>query len=503
LSEIKKLAGHTVWYGLSSIGARFISYLLTPLLTYSPYLSKADFGRQSLLYSAIPVLTVIFTYGLETAYFRFSGKKEYQQSIYSTAFLSLFFSTIFFGFLLWINKNFLAGIAGFADIPTVIQLTIFVVAIDTLSAIPYAKLRLDERPIKYAFVRVAGIFVNLLLVWFLINYCPAQLKKNPDSWVGIFFSFKTNPIIYIVFANIIQSVITLFLLGREIACIKFKFNVKLWKEMMLYSLPLVIVGLGGIVNETFDRILIKAWLPGTTIFKDEQVGIYNACYKLSLLITLFVQAFRMGAEPFFFKQAHEEANPQRTYARVMKFFVIVITFIFLMVALFLPVWKFMIGEKYREGIKIVPVLLLANMFLGIYYNLSIWYKLGNRTIAGTYITLIGTAITFLFNYLFIPRMGYFAGAWATFLCYFSMMVISYIWGQKEYPVPYPVKKLLAYIAIVVGLFFVHKAITHFYSSTFFSLVSGVILTALYTLFILKVERKEMQKLPVIGRFIKL
>jgi O-antigen/teichoic acid export membrane protein len=268
LSDIKKLAGHTLWYGLSSIAARFVSYLLTPLLTYSSYLSKADYGRQSLLYSAIPVLTIIFTYGLETAYFRFSGKKEYQQTIYSTAFISVFFSTILFAFLLWINKNFLAGISGFSDIPTVIQLTILVVAIDTLCAIPFAKLRLDERPIKYAFVRIAGITVLLVLTWFFVNYCPAHLKQYPNSWVGIFFSFKINPIIYIVLANVIQSVITLFLLSKEIAYVKFRFNGKLWKEMMLYSLPLVIVGLGGIVNETFDRILVRAWLPGTIHYKD-------------------------------------------------------------------------------------------------------------------------------------------------------------------------------------------------------------------------------------------
>lgn len=501
MSGIKKLAGQTMWYGVSSIAARFIGYLLTPILTYSSHVKPSDFGRQSLLYSAIPVLSVLFTYGFETAYFRFSSKPEYKKNIYSTAFISLLFSTLIFSTILWFNRGLLGKIVGFEDIPEIATLTIAIIAFDTLNVIPFAKLRQEERPMMYAFVRVSGIFLNLLLVAFFVNYCPAVIEKNPDSWVHLVYNKDLNPIVYVAIANLVQSLLTLLLLSKEIAMVRLNFDGKLWREMMIYALPLVIVGLGGIVNETFDRLMLKAWLPGSVNFRNEQVGIYNACYKLSLLITLFVQAFRMGAEPFFFKQA-EGQNPQKVYARVMKFFVIVVTTMFLAVSLFLPVWSRMIGPEYRVGLKIVPILLLANIFLGIYYNLSIWFKLSHKTIAGTYITLIGTAITIGMNYFLIPVMGYMAGALATFCCYGTMMVISYKWGQKAYPIPYATKKLIAYGVMVVLIFAIHSTITYFVHSTLFSLAAGTLLTALWCWFILLVEKKEFQKLPVIGKYIR-
>lgn len=490
-----------MWYGLSSIAARFIGYLLTPLLTYSTHITPVDFGVQSLLYSAMPVLSVIFIYGFETAYFRFSGRKEYKNTIYSTACLSIFFTTLFFSVILWQFRGQLSNLLQVGNIVEIIQLGILVVAADALVVIPFVKLRHEDRPVKYAVVRVAGIFINLLLVWFFVNYCPEQVTKNPNTWVSSFFDMNKNPVYYVVLANLVQSIVTLLLLSKEVATIRFKFDTKLWKEMLAYSLPLLIVGLGGIINETFDRIMLKAWLPGTPEFRTEQVGIYNACYKLSLLITLFVQAFKMGAEPFFFKQA-EGQNPQKTYARVMKLFVIVLSTMFLVVSLFLPAWSRLIGPQYRASVGIVPILLMANIFLGIYYNLSIWFKVSNRTISGTYITLIGTMITLAINYFLIPYFGYMASAWATFFCYGSMMVISYKWGQKAYPIPYVTKKLTAYLVIVTILFFIHKTLIYFIPNIIFSFVAGVVLLAMYTWFILLVEKKEFQKLPYIGKYIK-
>jgi O-antigen/teichoic acid export membrane protein len=259
--------------------------------------------------------------------------------------------------------------------------------------------------------------------------------------------------------------------------------------------------MGGMVNETFDRLMLRWWLPGDAIFREEQVGIYSACYKLAILISLFIQAFRMGAEPFFFKQA-QGLNPQRTYARVMKFFVITVTVMFLVVSLFLPIWRGFINERYWQGLSVVPVLLFANIFLGIYYNLSIWYKLGNKTKAGAYITLIGAAITFLINFIFISRYSYVACAWATFICYGSMMVISFIWGQKEYRIPYATKKLIAYMVIAVIFFFIHRLIMTYLTNYYLGLAVGAILLFLYASFLLLIEKKEFQKLPVVGRYIK-
>lgn len=499
VSSIKKLAGQTIWYGISSIAARFINYLLTPLLTYN-LANQADYGKIGLVYAAIPILNIIFTYGFETAYFRFASKEEYKKDIYSTASISLIVSTFFLTVLLWIFRDAFGATIGLTDFPVIIQLSIFIIALDALSTIPFAKLRQEGRPRMYAFIKIAGILINIFITWFYVAYCPRHFEPANNSLLILIYDPATNPVVYVMLANLIQSAFTLLLLGREIKQIRFNFNIALWKDMMAYSLPLIIVGMGGMVNETFDRLMLRWWLPGSTEYRESQVGIYSACYRLSILISLFIQAFRMGAEPFFFKQAEGKDAP-RTYARVMKFFVITVCITFLLINLYIPVWKYFIGEDYRSGLGIVPILVVANMCLGIYYNLSIWYKLSNRTRAGATITLIGTAITFLVNYLFIPQFGYMASAWATFACYCSMMIISFIWGQKAYYVPYAWKKLLAYMVIVILLFFIHKAITTFWGNDIFSLSLGTLLMLSFIYFILKVEKKEFAAMPVVGKYV--
>lgn len=490
-----------MWYGLSSIAARLINLLLTPYLTYTESIKTSDYGKMALVYSAIPLLNVLFTYGFETAYFRFAGKEENKLTIYNTAAISLFATTFLFTAILWFNKTALGNIVGLNDFPELIQLCIAIIAVDTLNKIPFARLRQDGRPVKFAFINIFSIIANVFFTWFFISYCASHAKANANSWVLLFYNPSENPIFYVVLANLIQAVITLLLLSKEIAQIRLKFDTKLWLQMMVYAMPLIIAGMGGMINETFDRLMLRWWLPGDALHKDSEVGIYNACYKLSILITLFIQAFRMGAEPFFFKQA-EGINPQRTYARVMKFFVIVITLMFLVVSLYMPIWKNFIGPRYWKGLAVVPILLLANMFLGIYYNLSVWYKLGNKTIAGAWITLAGVSITIVINFIFIPAHSYMACAWATFFCYGSMMVISFIWGQKEYRIPYAWKKLLAYIAIVVLLFFIHKGIGYLWSNTIFSLVTASVLTGCYLWFIGLIEKKELPQLPFVGKYFK-
>lgn len=490
-----------MWYGLSSIAARLINYLLTPYLTYADNITTADFGKMALIYAALPILNIIFTYGFETAYFRFSSKADNKDTIYNTAFLSLLVSTLIFAGLLWFNQARFAQSIGLGNLPQLIQLSIFIIAFDTLSAIPFARLRQQGRPIKFAVVKISGILINLFFTWFFISYCPQALQQNTNSWVRLIYNPNTNPIVYVVAANLIQTVVTLLFLSTEIAAVRFKFNVKLWKEMMLYALPLLIVGMGGMINETFDRLMLQWWLPGEALARETQVGIYSACYKISILITLFIQAFRMGAEPFFFKQA-EGQNPQPIFARVMKFFVIIISVMFLAVSLFMPVWKHFIGPKYWAGLAVVPILLLANMFIGIYYNLSVWYKLSNKTSAGAWITVGGALLTTGINFIFIPRFGFFACAWATFFCYGAMMVASFIWGQKEYPIPYAWKKLLAYMVIVVLLYFIHSGLATIWAGNAFHFILAALLIGLYLIFVARMEKNELAQLPVIGRFFK-
>lgn len=498
--SIKKLAGQTIWYGASSIAARFLNYLLTPYLTLK--LKDFAYGDVSSIYAAIPFLNVIFTYGLETAYFRFSQREGFKKDIYSTASISIFISTIVLTALLILSKSSFAHLLKLDDHPEFITYSALIIAFDTLSTLPFARLRQVGRPKKFASIRIISIIITIGLTYFFISVCPKIVSNNPAGFIAKYY-INNYGVGYVILANLIGSFVTLLLLSKELFSFKFKFNITVWKAIMLYSLPLIIVGFGGVINETFDRIMLLWLAPvhGAEATKI-QVGIYSSCYKLSILISLFIQAFRFGAEPFFFKQS-EGQNPQRVYARVMKFFVITITVMFLVVALYLDIWKYFIRNKTLwAGLKVVPILLLANMFLGIYYNLSIWYKLTHKTISGAYITLIGAVITLVINYIFIPYYSYMACAWATFFCYGSMMVISFLWGQKAYPIPYAWKKLSAYIIIVVLLFFVHRTVTYFFNTNIVNVSAATFLLCIYLWFVARIENKELQRLPVIGKFFK-
>ena len=493
MSKIKNLAGQTMWYGLSSIAARFINYLLTPYLTFK--FTEAQYGEMSIVYAFIPFMNVIFTYGLETGFFRFSNKDN-KQSVYNTTSISIIVSTIFLSIIIIALQQPLSTILQVTNHPEYLTLCAAIIALDALSTIPFAKLRQDGRPRFFALIKVGGILTNIIAIYFFLSVCPSWLKENPNHWCSNFY--KTDWAVgYVLLANLIQSFFTLLFLSKQFIGFEWKFEPKLWKEILLYSLPLIIAGFAGMINETFDRIMLGWWAPVNNANEAKaQVGIYSACYKLSILITLAVQAFRMGAEPFFFKQANEHDAP-KTYARVMKFFVIALCIMFLMVALYLDIWKeFIRNPNMYVGLKVVPILLLANMFLGIYYNLSVWYKLANKTMAGAWITVVGAAITLTINYFLIPYFGYMACAWATFFCYGSMMVLSYTWGQKHYPIPYATKKLIAYIVLVVLIFFIQKATLKFYSNFWIEMSVSTILLFAFLWFVYKVERKEFNHFKV-------
>ena len=499
MSGIKKLAGQTIWYGASSIAARFLNYLLTPYLTAT--LLSSAYGEMTIIYSAIPFLNVIFTYGLETAYFRYVQKKEHEEEVYNTATVSLLISTFFLTAMMILLRVPMADLLKIKNHPEFITWSAFIIAFDSLGALAFARLRYEGRPRKFAFIRIAGIIINIVVTIFFLSVCPRIAAKNPDSFLLIFYN-KNVGVGYVLIANLVQSVFTFILLRKEFFSFRWKFNAKLWRQIMIYSMPLIIAGFGGMINETFDRIMLAWWSNSPTdAAMKTQVGTYGACYKLSILITLFVQAFRMGAEPFFFKQA-QGANPQKVYARVMKFFVITVCIMFLAVALYIDIWKhFLQNPVYWKGLGVVPILLFANIFLGIYYNLSIWYKVTNKTMAGAWITLIGAGLTLIINYLFIPRFGYMACAWATFFCYGTMMVLSFTWGQKVYRVPYAWKKLLAYMVIVALLFFIDILFIKAGFGTWINRGFSTSLLLVFIIFVLNIERKEFKQLPFIGKFL--
>ncbi len=374
MSSIKKLAGQTIWYGASSILARFLYYMLTPYLTYK-FRRTTEYGEMSLVYSLIPFLNTLVLFGFETAFFRYIQKKETEKDVYNTITTSLIVSTIFITSLTLLFRQTIANFIGIPNHPDYVTISAFIIACDALSAIPFALLRHEGRPKKFAFIRVSGILINIGLVYFFLSVCPALQQSHPNS----IFLFVYNPgfgVGYVLIANLAQGFFQLLSVSKEFAKFRWQFNSVLWKQLVIYSLPLTIAGFAGMVNETFDRIMLKKWNPVPGDVATIQVGIYSACYKLSILITVLVQAVRMGAEPFFFRQSLEQDAP-KTYARVMKFFVIVICLMFLVVALYLDIWKqlFLGDKRMWEGLKVVPILLFANMFLGIYYNLSIWYRL--------------------------------------------------------------------------------------------------------------------------------
>ncbi|MFT3704225.1 MAG: oligosaccharide flippase family protein [Agriterribacter sp.] len=500
MAGIKQLAGQTLWYGVSSIIARLLNYVLTPYLTLK--LSGGSYGDMTLVFALISFLNIIYTYGLETGFFRFSQKPEYKADLYNTVSISIIVSTVLLTITLLLFTKPLASLTNVSAHPEYITLAILIVACDSLSTIPFAKLRQDGRPLKYAFVRITSVVINIIVLYFFLSVCPRLAASDPNSVFAV-LNNKSMGTTYVIIAGLAQSAFAVILLWKEFSAFHWRFNASLWKEVMLYASPMLIVGFGGMINETLDRMMLGWWgVPPAGSDMKIEIGTYGACYKLSILITVFIQAFRLGAEPFFFKQASGE-NPQRVYARVMKFFVITISVMFLFVALYLDIWKHFIQNKSMwVGLKVVPVLLLANMFLGIYYNLAVWYKVTNNIKAGAWITIGGAVITIVINYAFIPKYSYVASAWATFLCYFSMMVACFVWGQKLYPVPYAWKKMVAYITIVVLIFFLHKWLTHMWINDTFNFALATLLLCAFVFFILKVEKKEFQKLPLVGRYIR-
>ncbi len=503
MASLKKLAGQTLWYGLSNIAAKLLFQLQTPLVTY--LLNKpsgvTDYGNFSALYSALSFMNVIFTYGMETAYFRFSAAGEDQKKLFRTIFSSLLVSTALLSAVLIFFRAPLAKLSDLGDHPEYITWCVLILAFDTLAAIPFARLRQEERPRKYAVVRIAGIVANITAMVIFLALSPGFVKEQPGNAYSEWY-VSNNNVGFLIMANLIQSVITFLLLFGEWIDFRFAPDKALLKRAFIYSAPLIIAGLGGMINETIDRQMLKH-MYGTIAQGTTEVGIYSANYKIAIFITLFITAFRMSAEPFFFNQAKEK-NAPGTYARVMKWFVIVLCCAFLSTALFLDGIKFFLGSTFRNerSLGVVPILLAANVCLGIYYNLSVWYKLTDKMRMGMYITLVGAALTLICNTLFIPKYGMYACAWTTFAAYFSMMVISYFLGQKYFPVPYNMKKLLSYLGIMLLLFFTQKLVGHFTESIIIRLGSATVLMVLFIGMIAGAEKEELKGLPVVGKFIR-
>lgn len=438
---------------------------------------------------------------METAYFRFTNIYP-EKSVYNTGQFTLILSTLVFTAILLIPVPSIARLMKLDNHPEFVTWVIWIVALDTLAVLPFSKLRYEGRPRKFAFIKILNILINVGLVIFFLVLCKGQHEKNADNIWAVIYNPRID-IGYVFLANLVASALTLLFLSKELMSFRPKADMKLLREMFIYTAPLIIVGFGGMINETIDRFMIVQRFSGTVAEAKSANGIYSANYKLALLIVLFIQAFRMGAEPFFFKEA-ASGNAPRTYARVMKFFVIACCFCFLGVVLFLDIWKHFMGIKkhpeYLLGLSVVPILMLAKIFLGVYYNLSIWYKLTNKNLTGAYITIAGAVITLLINYFLIPYWGYMASAISTLACYGFMMVASYRLGKKHFPVPYAWKKLAAYVVICILLFFLHQVFKKFSPGIWWTHGFAFLEIAAFTLFILRIEKKEFIGFPYIGKY---
>jgi O-antigen/teichoic acid export membrane protein len=504
LGGIKKLAGHTLWYGVPKIFSRFLNYAIN-LLAFMVF-DAATTSDLTQVYAVMPFLNVLFTYGMETSFFRFAQTTD-RKTLYNTLNISMIGTSILLAGLLLIFKAPVTDFLELNNHPYYVTWMIGIVFFDTLLVIPYAYLRIEERPAKYALINMASVLINVVIVFFFIFIAKNAYESDPTSFPGVLYDPEIG-VGYFILGNLIASGLTLILLYKEFSIIRFTFDKKLWKDVLRYSYPLLIVGFGGMINEMLSRVIYKKVALGTPYEQERELGIFGANYKLAVLITIFIQIFKLAAEPFFFNQSGRD-DARRTYARVMKFFVIACCFMFLFIAMFLDFWQILIASKfkeYAEGIHTVPILAMASVFLGIYYNLSIWYKLTNKNMSGAYITLAGAAITILLNIWWIPLFDYTGAAWATFVCYTFMMVASYMQGQKYYPIPYARKKLVAYLAISVILYVVHELIARNMSNDwkgypFVYYGTGALFMVLFGILILKVEEKELRRLPYVGKYI--
>ena len=446
MGVFKTLFKQTFIYGLATVLPRMLSFLLVRLHTDESVLkSVADYGDVSLIFSYFVLFNVILAYGMETAFFRFFNKESDKDKVVGTSTISLMLTSLGFFVIALVFQN---QIAKLIDIKVeYINLVIWILLLDALVIIPFAWLRANSKPMKYALIKILNVVINLGLNLFLLLW----LKDLAIDSLVFESIYKPNfEINYIFIANLVASAFTLLLMLPFYFKVKFTFNKVLWKQMMRYAFPVLIAGVAFSINETFDRILLDKLLP-EDIAKTE-IGMYSACYKLALFMMLFATAYRLGVEPFFFSHAKSE-NPKKNFALILEYFVIFGSVILLVIIVFVDILKviFIGNEAYWEAMWIVPIILLANFCLGIYHNLSVWYKITDRTKFGAYISVFGALLTLGLNFWLIPIISYKGSAIATLTAYASMMLLSYYFGRKYYPIPYNLKKIGMYFLLSVTL----------------------------------------------------
>lgn len=496
MANLKTLAKETAIYGMSSIIGRFLNYLLVPLYTAKLSAESGGYGIVTNIYAITALLLVLLTYGMETGFFRFANKSEEDaQTVYSTTLLSVGSTSILFIALCLLFLNPIASFLEYGSHPEFVAMMAIVVGMDAFQCIPFAYLRYKKRPIKFAALKLLFIFTNILMNIFFFVWAPALYKSNPElvSW----FYDPSYGAGYAFLANLICTSFIMLLFIPDLISVKYKFDADLLKRMLKYSFPILILGIAGILNQTADKILYP-FLVDNKAEADVQLGIYGAASKIAMIMAMFTQAFRFAYEPFVFGKSRDK-DSKEMYATAMKFFIIFTLLAFLTVMFYMDILKHIIRSDYWPGLRVVPIVMAAEMFMGIYFNLSFWYKLIDETRWGAYFSIIGCSVVIILNVVFVPIYGYIACAWAGFAGYATAMILSYIVGQKKYPINYDLRRIGSYTLLAIILYIPAMYIP--IENIFLRLAFRTLLLCLFVTYIIKKDF-PLNQIPIINRLIR-
>ena len=493
MENLKSLAKDTAIYGLSSIIARFINYLLVPIQTARFAASGGEYGIITNVYAYVSLLIILLTFGMETTFFRFMSKEgEDPKKVYSTTLTMVMMTSLVSALLVMLFLHPIASVVGYADHPEYVAVMYVTVAIDAFMAIPFAYLRYLHKPIKFAMLKIINILMNIALNILYLIILPA-LKLN---LFGIYDEQFTLDVAFVFYINLFCTCATLLMLWKEWGTIPFKIDKVTCKRMFNYTWPLLVMGLAGQLNQAASQILFPYFFDGSQEEARAQLGIYGACIKIAMIMVMITQAFRFAYEPFVFGKSKDKDN-RETYAQAMKFYLVFTLLAFLMVMGYLDILKFLVGESYWEGLRVVPIVMAAEIMFGVFFNLSFWYKLTDRTIWGAYFSGIGAVVLIVIDILLIPRFSYMACAWAGFAAYATSMILSYFIGQRYYPITYPIKDMTIYLILTIFLFIGIQ-----YANRAFPLwIALIINTLLIAVFVVYLLKKDfpLSSLPIIGK----
>ena len=496
MAGLKSLAKDTAIYGLSSIIGRFLNYLLVPLYTIKLSAASGGYGVVTNIYAMTALLLVVLTYGMETGFFRFANKKDEDPlKVYSSTLITVGGSSVLFVLFCLVFIEPIAGFLGYADHPEYIAMMAIVVALDAFQCIPFAYLRYRKRPIKFAGIKMLFVVSNILLNLFFLVLCPWLNAHSPEtiSW----FYDPGYGVGYVFLANLICTSLQMLFFVNELRGFQYVLDKALIKRMFSYSFPILILGLAGILNQTVDKIIFPFLLDNANEAR-VQLGIYGAASKIAMVMAMFTQAFRYAYEPFVFGK-EKDGDSRQTYASAMKFFVIFTLLAFLAVMFYMDILRYIITPDYWPGLKVVPIVMAAEMFMGVYFNLSFWYKLIDETRWGAYFSLIGCVIIVLLNIIFVPIYGYIACAWAGLAGYFTVTLLSYFVGQKKYPINYDLKRIGLYVLLAVVLYVASVFIVP--ENVVFRLLFRTGLLFVFIAFIVKKDL-PLKQIPLLNHFIK-